>query len=198
MKIKNIAIICGVIVVLGISMFVYDKIREQHILYYYRVSLLTQHEQELEQKRAELVRQFREPDTVEYILPERFYLKSPIYQLDSVEASKYIGEFPDSIHDIKLGGKKRIRLKRGQVMSFSGFYHGSVGYTYESDYPKDAFSSLGILKMPNHVKYGCGDDKGTITLRFRADKLGKYFVSIHKIYRQDTINTTVYRINVLE
>lgn len=161
-------------------------------------SLNPQIEQEIERQKAEIERQFREPDTIHFILPQEFYLTSPIYRLDSVKASKYIGAFPDSAYDIKLGNKKRIRLQRGQVASFSGFYHGSVGYTYRPDYTKDAFSFLGILHMPDHVKFGCGDDRGTITLRFRADKPGKHFVSIYKIFRQDTLNTTNYQIDVLE
>ena len=204
MKRKTIASICGVILALSSVVYICNKIHERQML----DSLMPQlgklkeeYEQRalnLEQRNAEIYGQFTTQDTVHFILPEEFYHPTPIYHLDSVKASKYIEEFPDSINDIKLNNRKSIKIKRCQVVSFSGFYHGSVGYTYRPKYSKDAFSFLGILNMPHHVKYGTGDDRGTIILRFKADKPGKHFISIYKIFRQDTLNITTYRIEVLE
>lgn len=146
---------------------------------------------------------FNTKDTIEYKLP--WEIISPLvekYQyitlaISSKEASDYISSFPDPANDVELKKQKHVTIKKGNVISFTGFYHGSVGWTYKADFIRDYFEELGVIYMPNHVKFGCGDDKGTITLRLKALKRGKCHISIRKVFRSDVVTQVNYTITII-
>lgn len=84
---------------------------------------------------------------------------------------------------------KSIYLKGGQL-TFSGRYWGSVGYTYEIEFDKDAFSmqSKQTYKHPEKVvAHMCGGDDGILTFTLKPRKKGVYTViEIFKFRGQET------------
>ena len=91
---------------------------------------------------------------------------------------------------------KTIYLKGGQL-TFAGRYWGSVGYTYEIEFDKDAFSmqSKQTYKHPEMVAaHMCGGDDGTLSFSLKPRKKGEFTViEIFKFRGQETkrIKTTI-------
>ena len=96
--------------------------------------------------------------------------------------------------------KTKIIYLQGGRLTFTGRYWGSVGYTYEIEFDKDAFNMKSKLtyNQPEEVaSYMCGGDEGTLSFTIKPRKKGEFTViEIFKFRGQETkriINTIVVK-----
>ena len=96
--------------------------------------------------------------------------------------------------------KTKIIYLQGGRLTFTGRYWGSVGYTYEIEFDKDAFNmqSKRTYKHPEMVAaHMCGGDDGTLSFTIKPRKKGEFTViEIFKFRGQETkriINTIVVK-----
>ena len=96
--------------------------------------------------------------------------------------------------------KIKIIYLQGGRLTFTGRYWGSVGYTYEIEFDKDACNMQSKLTY-NHPEevaaHMCGGDEGTLSFTIKPRKKGEFTViEIFKFRGQETkriINTIVVK-----
>lgn len=94
----------------------------------------------------------------------------------------------ESIQDVVK--KTKIIYLKGGRLTFTGRYWGSVGYTYEIEFDKDAFNmqSKRTYKHPEMVAaHMCGGDDGSLTFILKPRRKGEFTViEIFKFRGQET------------